>query len=155
MQGYAPPVYWKNIDRVRKALGLPVVANGDIWDFDDFKECRDETGCTHFMVGRGALANPALPHQIARELGIGEADIPLTDWPVLFHSLVHYIDGDNVPGSKLALTRLKQWINLAHKFGDFAYFHELKRSESCSEFFETLHRLSTTTNARDTIVQCL
>ena len=59
--GYAPPIFWKPIGRVRERLGIPVVANGDIWTVDDFRRCRDETGCRHFMLGRGALANPRLP----------------------------------------------------------------------------------------------
>jgi tRNA-dihydrouridine synthase C len=137
-QGYAPPVHWKSIGRVRKALDIPVMANGDIWNLDDFHQCEDETGCRHFMIGRGALANPALPHQIAGELGIGGNPDPLTDWEKLFRGLTTFIDGVGKPGSRLSLTRLKQWINLAHKFGNFPYFHELKRSENCAEFFELL-----------------
>jgi tRNA-dihydrouridine synthase C len=47
-----------------------VVANGEIWTVDDLRRCRDETGCEHFMLGRGALANPNLPCAAARELGL-------------------------------------------------------------------------------------
>ncbi len=139
-QGYAPPVYWKHVGRVRRTLPVPVVANGDIWTLEDFRQCREETGCIHFMIGRGALANPLrLPHQIAHELGIGPEPSAASDWITLFWSLVSYIDGGS--GSKLSLARLKQWISLAHKFGDFPYFHELKRSETCDGFFEALERL--------------
>eukprot|EP01136_Pigoraptor_vietnamica_P004575 Opistho-1_new@35039 len=84
--GYAPPAYWGPIGRVRERLGLPVVANGDIWTADDLRRCRDETGCRHFMLGRGALADPRLPRQAAAALGLapavpaGEAARPV-DWP--------------------------------------------------------------------------
>src|SRR5262249_50415014 len=70
VQVYAPPVYWKPIGVVRERLGLPVVANGDIWTLEDLRRCREETGCRHFMLGRGALANPLLPMQAAQELGL-------------------------------------------------------------------------------------
>lgn len=70
VQGYQPPVYWPAIGRVRAALDLPVVANGDIWTVDDLRRCQDETGCHHFMIGRGALADPSLPLRLARELGL-------------------------------------------------------------------------------------
>src|SRR4051794_29311651 len=66
--GYAPPVFWAPIGRVRERLGIPVVANGDIWTIADFRRCREESGCRHFMLGRGALADPLLPARVAAEL---------------------------------------------------------------------------------------
>src|SRR4051812_48770492 len=69
-QGYQPPALWHPIGIVRERLGIPVVANGDIWSVEEFHRCRAETGCVHFMLGRGAIANPALSHQIACELGL-------------------------------------------------------------------------------------
>src|SRR5207237_5465230 len=67
-QGYRPPAYWKPIGEVRSRLPIPVVANGEIWTLDDLRRCRDETGCQHFMLGRGAVADPALARAAAREL---------------------------------------------------------------------------------------
>src|SRR5207248_5721486 len=69
-QGYRPPAYWKPLGEVRARLGVPVVANGEIWTLDDLRRCREETGCQHFMLGRGALADPTLGRTAARELGI-------------------------------------------------------------------------------------
>ena len=40
--GYKPPAYWDAIGEIRAALDIPVVANGDIWDLEDFKRCRFE-----------------------------------------------------------------------------------------------------------------
>ena len=65
-QGYDPPADWGPIGQVRARLGIPVVANGDIWTVDDFRRCREETGCRHFMLGRGALADPRLPRRVGR-----------------------------------------------------------------------------------------
>jgi tRNA-dihydrouridine synthase C len=59
MQGYRPPAHWKYIAEIRRRIPIEVIANGEIWTLDDFKRCRDETGCTHFMLGRGAW--PTLP----------------------------------------------------------------------------------------------
>src|SRR5207248_4045775 len=69
-QGYRPPAYWLPIGAVRARLGIPIVANGEIWTVEDIRRCRDETGCQHFMLGRGALASPTLARAAARELGI-------------------------------------------------------------------------------------
>jgi len=136
-QGYTPPVYWPKVGEVRRALDIPVVANGDIWTREDFLRCQDETGCRHYMIGRGALANPALPYQIARELGIG-ADRPMqTDWIHLFQALVdHTIEATG--GRPPSVARLKQWIKLAHRHGEFPHFDALKQAESLTEFFDLL-----------------
>jgi tRNA-dihydrouridine synthase C len=136
LQGYAPPVYWSPIGRVRDAIGLPVIANGDIWTFEDFLRCQDETGCRHFMLGRGALANPALPHQIAQELGIGSAGRPDLDWSVLLNRLIRwteYYGQDSRPPM-----RLKQWLKLAANHGDFAHFGDVKRAATTDELLGIL-----------------
>jgi aldehyde dehydrogenase (NAD+) len=59
---------------------------------DDFRKCREETGCIHFMIGRSALANPSLPFQIAQELGINKGAVPQWEWPAILRSLVDYTE---------------------------------------------------------------
>ena len=113
VQGYAPPVFWPAIGRVRAALDLPVIANGDLWTLDDLRRCQDETGCAHFMLGRGAMADPTLPGRAARALGLGEPPPP-GDWPALMRRLV-VLSGE----SGRTLARMKGWLNLAHRFGAF------------------------------------
>lgn len=57
-QMYAPPVDLSEIARVKKAVSIPVIGNGDIVDGKSAKKMLDETGCDFLMVGRGALGNP-------------------------------------------------------------------------------------------------
>jgi tRNA-dihydrouridine synthase C len=138
-QGYAPPVYWHPIQRVRESLSIPVIANGDIWDLDDFRQCREETGCIHFMIGRGALANPKLPYQVAHALGIGPepSDEP-TDWPRLLMQLVGWTEHFQDRVSARSLMRLKQWLKLAANHGEFRDFDLVKQSQTVEEFFLNL-----------------
>ena len=138
VQGYTPPVYWPSIGAVRTALSLPVVANGDIWNFEDFLRCREETGCNHFMIGRGALANPALPHQIARALGLRTGPVPPTDWASLFGKLVEFIGDGGEKGPQRTLCQLKQWMKIAHRHGEFPHFDLVKQSQSLAELFDGL-----------------
>jgi tRNA-dihydrouridine synthase C len=139
-QGYLPPIFWRPIGEVRRTLDIPVVANGDIWTREDFLRCREETGSIHFMIGRGALANPGLPAQISRELGMAPIAAPETDWGKLFRSLVDFMEGWGEKGQGPSLMRLKQWMKLAHLRGTFAHFDALKQTRSLPEFFETLDR---------------
>ncbi len=136
--GYAPPALWGPIGRVRERLGLPVVANGDIWSVADLRRCRDATGCRHFMLGRGALADPRLPRLAAAELGLipvvpaEEAARPVV-WPVELWRLVEWtyrFPGNTPEGT---VRRLKQWLALGARHGGFAGFEAVKRAETVAE----------------------
>ena len=151
MQGYAPPADWVRIGQVRERLSISVVANGDLWSVADFKRCRDQTGCRHFMLGRGALANPYLPQQIACELGIAakpcptHADQPI-DWtPQLKRllALTAQIEGKTGTDKRtdhFLVCRLKQWLNLASKQGHFGEFEAVKRLETVPELLAFLEQ---------------
>lgn len=140
LQGYKPPVFWKPMARIRRSLGLPVIANGDIWTFEDFLRCRDESECSHFMIGRGALANPNLVYEVSRELGISSLTPPSEPWGERFGRLIEFM-GDVTP--TVALMRLKQWMKLANRHGDFAFFDELKVCQTLEEFLYRLADLET------------
>lgn len=57
-QMYAPSVDYKTIANVVKAVGIPVVANGDVRDGKSARFMYEETGCAFVMVGRAAQGNP-------------------------------------------------------------------------------------------------
>ncbi len=58
--GYRPPAYWESVARVRDAVRLPVIANGEIWSVPDAQRCRAVTGCHRLMLGRGMVRRPGL-----------------------------------------------------------------------------------------------
>ena len=57
-QMYAPPVDIKTIAAVKRAVGIPVIANGDINSGASAKEMYENTGCDFLSVGRAARGNP-------------------------------------------------------------------------------------------------
>lgn len=142
--GYQPPVFWKTVGEVRKSLSIPVVANGDIWTIDDFRRCREETGCEHFMIGRGAMADPHLAYQIACELGSIEAngrDINLPiDWANEMFKLVQWSGRYEENRPERIIRRLKQWLKLAAVHGSFKRFDEIKQTRTPQELIEILRR---------------
>lgn len=72
VQMYSPPVRPEYISSVREAVGIPVIANGDVTDGVSAKKLIDATGCEAVMVGRGALGRPWVFAQINAYLERGE-----------------------------------------------------------------------------------
>ena len=58
MQQYAGKADWEMIARVREAVSVPVIANGDIVDGETALAAARITGCSGLAIGRGALGNP-------------------------------------------------------------------------------------------------
>lgn len=143
MQGYMPPAYWGPIAILQKNLSIPVIANGEIWTREDFLRCQDETKCEHYMIGRGALANPFLATQIANELGIiaSEKNIPSTEeWRALLTRFVE-ISEPISSNPNYTIKRVKQWLRYASQRGNFHGFDQIKRIETTAEFMKSLPAL--------------
>lgn len=57
-QMYSGKADWEIIRKVKERLKIPVVANGDIVDFESAKRVYELTGADSIMIGRAALGNP-------------------------------------------------------------------------------------------------
>lgn len=77
-QMYAPSVDLDIIAEVKKAVGIPVIGNGDICTAQDAAEMYEKTGCDYVMVGRAALGNPWIFSEISALLGHGRILPPVT-----------------------------------------------------------------------------
>ena len=107
--GYKPPAHWQWIARVQEAVNIPVYANGEIWNVDDWRRCRAESGVEDIMLGRGLVARPDLALQIAAAHA-GEEISPMTwaDVRPLLENFWRQERGKLVPWR--APGRLKQWL---------------------------------------------
>ena len=64
-QGFKGRADWHAIGAVKRALAIPVIANGDIRTPADALNCLKRTGADGVMVGRGTMGAPWLVGQIA------------------------------------------------------------------------------------------
>jgi nifR3 family TIM-barrel protein len=64
VEGYTPPAKWELIAEAKRLLTIPVVGNGDILTVENAVKMLKMTACDALMVGRGAVINPFLFHQI-------------------------------------------------------------------------------------------
>ena len=57
-QFYSGRADWAEIAKVKAAVKIPVIANGDVRDFDSLDKILEVTGADGVMVGRAAQGNP-------------------------------------------------------------------------------------------------
>jgi tRNA-dihydrouridine synthase B len=62
---YKAPVDYDAIRQIKEAVKIPVIANGDITDYDKAKKVLEFTKANGVMIGRGAIGKPWIFHQIA------------------------------------------------------------------------------------------
>ena len=74
MQYYSGKADWDIIGRVKAAVSVPVIGNGDIFVPEDGQAMLEQTGCDGIMLGRGALGRPWLYKQMVDYLRTGSYD---------------------------------------------------------------------------------
>lgn len=83
---YRDPVDPEAIARVREAVSIPVIANGDLFTPQDALRMRAITGADALMVGRGARGRPWIFGRMAHALNTGE--IPPEPGPETMRTIV-------------------------------------------------------------------
>ncbi|AFR02963.1 tRNA-dihydrouridine(16) synthase [Pectobacterium carotovorum subsp. carotovorum] len=128
--GYkAECINWQAIGEIRQRLQIPVIANGEIWDWQSAQDCMATTGCDAVMIGRGALNVPNL----SRVIKYNEPRMP---WPEVMLLLKKYVQLEKQGDTGLYhVARIKQWLGYLRKEYDDA-----------TELFSEIRTLKTSTD---------
>lgn len=128
--GYrADRINWKKIGKVRERLSIPVIANGEIWHWQDGQDCLSQTGCQDLMVGRGALNIPNLSHVL-------KSNAEKMPWNEIQKILQKYANVENEYGSGFYhVARIKQWLRYLNKEYDEAnqVFDKIKTCQTAED----------------------
>lgn len=125
--GYkAERINWAAIGEIRRRLSIPVIANGEIWDWQSAQACLAATGCQDLMIGRGALNVPNLSRVI-------KDNAPPMPWPQVVELLRRYTQLEKQGDTGMYhVARIKQWLGYLRK--EYA---------EASKLFTTIRTLTT------------
>ncbi|WP_118777178.1 tRNA dihydrouridine(16) synthase DusC [Haemophilus haemolyticus] len=128
--GYrADRINWKKIGEIRERLSIPVIANGEIWHWQDGQDCLSQTGCQDLMVGRGALNIPNLSHVL-------KSNAEKMPWCEIQKILQKYANVENEYDSGFYhVARIKQWLRYLNKEYDEAnqVFDKIKTCQTAED----------------------
>ena len=135
--GYkAHEIKWEYIDDIRKKTAMPIIANGEIWSYQDGQDCIAATGVQDVMVCRGAFNIPNLGNMVKRN----EAQMPWVDVVDLLLRYSQYeIRGDK---HKYYPNRVKQWFTYLRKAYPEAkeLFHDIRTYMEVEPIVEHIER---------------
>jgi nifR3 family TIM-barrel protein len=92
-QGYSGTSDWEMIAKVKQAVSIPVLANGDIFTPESAKKALEISGCDGVLIARGGLGNPWIFSRIETMLttGVVPPEPPLTERLAVLrkHAVLH------------------------------------------------------------------
>ncbi len=138
-QQYMPSADWDIIRQVKKAVNIPVIGNGDVTSADLAARMLEDTGCDLVMIGRGALGNPWIFHEISMLIGHDRPSLPVSNAERISVLLRHVSKICEYKGEKIGMREARK--HAAWYFKGIHGAAALRRQAVQLETFEDLIEL--------------
>lgn len=142
-QLYDGSARWEAIGELKRAIRIPVLGNGDIWEASDALRMLRTTGCDGVIVGRGCLGRPWLFRELAQLLGGTKPEPPPELGGVIDVMLEHARLLASWFGERYALRSFRKqatWYTKGFR-GSAALRAELMRASSVTDLERALARV--------------
>lgn len=135
--GYkAETIKWDYIRQLKEKITTPIIANGEIWNYQDGQRCIDVTGSDALMVCRGAINLPNLGNVVKHN----EEHM---EWEAVLQLLLKYSTYE-IKGDKGLYypNRIKQWFAyLRHEYPQAkALFADIRKHNKAAPIVDILQR---------------
>lgn len=141
-QFYSGKADWSIIKKVKEAVSIPVIGNGDIFAPQDAKAMFEYTGCDGIMIGRGAQGNPWIFKRVLAYLETGELLPEPTVDEKIDKIFEHFELMINLKGESLAVKEMRKHIAW--------YIKGMKRS---AKIKESVNKMGTFEKVRRVLVE--
>ncbi|MEX0334735.1 tRNA dihydrouridine(16) synthase DusC [Vibrio tubiashii] len=135
--GYkASEIKWDYINQIRQRFSIPLIANGEIWNYQDGQACMETTGVDSLMVCRGAFNVPNLGNVVKHNHTV-------MPWSEVVELLLVYSQYEMKGDKGLYYpNRVKQWFSyLRHQYPQAdALFREIRTFNKAAPIVEHITR---------------
>jgi len=136
-ESFARRPRWESIAAIKKRLTIPVIVNGGIFSVRDAENCLAVSGADGLMLGRGAVIQPWLFAEIARDLCGSTIAAPAVSLPAVYGSFIDHLNELFRPEYRLG--RLKEYTHYFARNYKFGH-HLASRVQSSASVDEAKER---------------
>jgi tRNA-dihydrouridine synthase B len=153
-QLYSGKADWEIIRKVKEKLKIPVIANGDIVDFESAKRVYEVTRADSIMIGRAALGNPWVFLQIKEGFEKGYVETKVLPHMKIRVAIGFFTQLCSEKGDKMAVLEARKHLSFFVKGIENAakIRDKINRINNATELLEFLKELASSLEKKESFV---